>query len=850
MGKSQAAALALREATAQMSNAAQKTTLQAPAPPGTEIQQKELVAPPEAPSKPVQKAPPAPLPIEKIEPEITVEFVKEALKECQASGSFGALIKPVYALFSSEASLAKAYLEKSNAKDSAKMDVEGATEDSIGAEKATANKMDISQDGESAEEGPEEEEKKEDKGISVDTESIRMVFELLLTSGSEGVVNSLFHALTSMVSQMQAGREKDVRVSLLLLSLSSELHSSKVTDAQRELFAPLEKEILAMPGAASLAGRERLLSFFRVSPTAQEDHESVVLLKRCIMLCTNAIEKRCSADAVTGGASVDVLRLCRTLSLFYVSATGYDLRKNSEAGTDTAFMEEQTRLAIEGSTRGLELFPPSMFVLPSLNEHYLGAQDLQDRDNEFWRWIKDHPPTSSERKVWSEMVENDFSHADSSVPACTLSPGQRNEILRCRLYLGRTDRLQSVYSFSFLLNPANKARLLQLEARVEQKMQEEQEIRQARMRGHEFITTNRLFLVFPVRREHLVEDTMSRLASIEPGEEMEYKKELKVLFDGEDGVDAGGVRKEYYMLMLKQLLAPDFGMFRQPSGHKQGLLWFNPDAFSDMSREFELIGILVGVALYNSILLDLNMPTALFKKLRGEKVGLADMAQLQPELAKGLQSLLDHDGDVKEAYDFSFELSYESFGEVKTHVLSYDETGQAALAVTNENRERYVQCYCDYLLNESVETQFNSFRRGFDKVIDGFSSTYLNSSELEVMVCGQTDLDFNDLQAGCTYQDGYDADAPAVALFWQVLHEFDNSEKKAFLRFITGSDRCPVGGLRALELVVSRNTDEETRLPSAHTCFNHLLLPEYKTLEIMRERVHFAMGETEGFGLR
>ena len=101
-----------------------------------------------------------------------------------------------------------------------------------------------------------------------------------------------------------------------------------------------------------------------------------------------------------------------------------------------------------------------------------------------------------------------------------------------------------------------------------------------------------------MRREHLLEDTMNRLASIEEGEEAEFKKELKVLFDGEDGIDAGGVRKEYYQLMLKQLLAPDFGMFRQPSGDRQGLLWFNPDAFTDLCQEYELIGILVGIALY------------------------------------------------------------------------------------------------------------------------------------------------------------------------------------------------------------------------------------------------------------
>ena len=89
--------------------------------------------------------------------------------------------------------------------------------------------------------------------------------------------------------------------------------------------------------------------------------------------------------------------------------------------------------------------------------------------------------------------------------------------------------------------------------------------------------------------------------------------------------------------------------------------------------------------------------------------------------------------------------------------------------------------------------QFTSFKKGFDKVIDAFSSTYLNGSELEVLICGQTDWDFFDLQAGCTYQDGYDGDSPAVILLWKALHEFNSAEKKAFLRFLTGSDRCPVG---------------------------------------------------------
>lgn len=853
MGKSAAAAAALREATTQMEIAHGTPQVAAEA-----LKKEPAVAPPEAPVKPmVRRAPPPVLPEERIEPEISPEFVRDTLAECRTSGSFGALIKPVYALFSSEVSLAKAYFAKrssKNEKDCARMDVDSSTDDGMGTESAMTNTMDTSQDaGGAEEEGGDvnvDLSLEGDGGISVDRATIAEVFELLLTSSSEGVVNSLFHALTSLVSQLQPGRGQTHRLALLLLALPVVLHSSstQITDAQREVFVPLEKSILGIPGAVSAASRERLVRFLRVSPNALEGDEDVKLLDLYIKICTGTIEKCCSPDKATGSVNPDVLRLCRTLSVFYVSATGYDIRKYTEWGSGVAFAQEQVRLASEGSTRGLEFFPHSLFILPALNEHYLGTQNLRDRGSEFYRWFEED--AESTKSLWSDMSTNDLDHAESSVPACTLSPGQRYEMLRCRLYVSRADRLQSVYSFPFLLSPANKAKLLQLEARVEQQRQERLEMRQARERGQEYITTSSLYLVFSVRREHLLEDTLNRLAAIEPGEEREFKKELKVMFDGEDGVDAGGVRKEYYMLMLKQLLDLDFGMFSQPSRHKQGLLWFNSDSFSDMLREFELIGVLVGIALYNSILLDLRMPTALFKKLKGEKVGLADLAQLQPELAKGLQSLLDFDGDVKEAFDFSFELSHESMGSVKTHVLMYDGTGQAALPVTNENREQYVQCYCDYLLNESVEVQFNSFKSGFDKVIDGFSCTYLSGGELEVIVCGQTDLDFHDLQAGCTYQDGYDADSPAVAMFWQVLYEFDNAEKKAFLRFLTGSDRCPVGGLRAVELVVSRNTDEEARLPSAHTCFNHLLLPEYKSLEVMRERVRFAMGETEGFGLR
>ena len=101
------------------------------------------------------------------------------------------------------------------------------------------------------------------------------------------------------------------------------------------------------------------------------------------------------------------------------------------------------------------------------------------------------------------------------------------------------------------------------------------------------------------------------------------------------------VWKEYYLLMMKELLNPSYGMFRY--FEESRLLWFSSDCLEQPS-EYEMIGVLVGVAIYNSIIVDLQMPTALYKKLKGDPVTLDDLKDLQPALAQGLQAMLEFDG--------------------------------------------------------------------------------------------------------------------------------------------------------------------------------------------------------------
>merc|ERR1712014_227908 len=169
--------------------------------------------------------------------------------------------------------------------------------------------------------------------------------------------------------------------------------------------------------------------------------------------------------------------------------------------------------------------------------------------------------------------------------------------------------------------------------------------------------------------------------------------------------------------------------------------------------------------------------------------------------------------------------------------------------VTLDSRSEFVKLYCEWLLVSSVDRQFEPFRKGVRRVCDSPLFNALDSAELELIVCGEQDLDFSQLRRNAHYE-GFQDDSPYVETFWQVLLSFDASQKKRFLSFVTGSDLAPVGGLQELQLVIQRNGGEPTeRLPTAHTCFYLLLLPEYNDHAKLERMLTTAMHNAEGFGL-
>lgn len=110
-------------------------------------------------------------------------------------------------------------------------------------------------------------------------------------------------------------------------------------------------------------------------------------------------------------------------------------------------------------------------------------------------------------------------------------------------------------------------------------------------------------------------------------------------------------------------------------------------------------------------------------------------------------------------------------------------------------------------------------------------------------------MDFLELEKSTEYEGGYTKDTPIIIEFWKVVHLMPEESKLKLLEFTTGSDRVPVGGLSRLKLIITRHGPDSDRLPTSHTCFNVLLLPEYNNKEKLEERLLKAINYSKGFGM-
>mmetsp|Transcript_10135 Transcript_10135/g.14873 ORF Transcript_10135/g.14873 Transcript_10135/m.14873 type:complete len:1244 (-) Transcript_10135:1334-5065(-) len=389
----------------------------------------------------------------------------------------------------------------------------------------------------------------------------------------------------------------------------------------------------------------------------------------------------------------------------------------------------------------------------------------------------------------------------------------------------------------FLIEPGMKRNLLKIESEMEMVKTITQNVSIDEDSGEYKVEP---FFALEVDREKLLEETLDKIRAAKP---TDLCRKLRIIFKGEEGLDAGGVTKEFFQLLSEELFDVNSSLWCNRYGSE--ITWFNSDCTWD-EEGFELVGVLVGLALYNGVLLDVRFPMAVYRKLLSLPLGLEDM--VDEELKQGLKLLLNYEGDdVEDVFCLNFEVTWMALGKEQTIELK---PNGSEIPVTSENKEEYVLLYVSWLLVDSIESQWGAFEKGIMKVMENASFDIFSPEELKLLVVGTPDLDFKALESNTSYEGGFDENSMVVRNFWRFIHEADRETQLKFLKFATGSSMAPIGGLGELNFLIQRAGPDSPQLPTSHTCFNTLLLPDYgDDYEKLKTRLGRAVLECEGFGL-
>ncbi|XP_029661047.1 E3 ubiquitin-protein ligase TRIP12 isoform X3 [Formica exsecta] len=363
---------------------------------------------------------------------------------------------------------------------------------------------------------------------------------------------------------------------------------------------------------------------------------------------------------------------------------------------------------------------------------------------------------------------------------------------------------------------------------------------------------------------------------------------LEVQYVNEVGTGLGPTL-EFYALVSKELQRADLDLWHGSSNPAEngyvnsahGLFptpipWNTKVShLAKLKTKFKFLGKFMAKAIYDSRMLDLPFSLTFYRWLLGEEhtLTLADLAHVCPDVHRTLsklqevvrrkeatekdQTLRPHEKvQLIEALDLDtcpisdlglvFELpGYENIELRK---------GGSEISVTIHNLDQYIKLVVHWFLYEGVFRQMEAFREGFESVFPPSQLRLFFPEELEAVFCGHAQTggqwDMKTLAECCRTDHGYTPDSRAIRFLFEVMSKYNSEEQRQFIQFVTGSPRLPVGGFKSLTppLTIVRKTFDPSMktddfLPSVMTCVNYLKLPDYTTLEIMREKLRIAAQE-------
>lgn len=350
-----------------------------------------------------------------------------------------------------------------------------------------------------------------------------------------------------------------------------------------------------------------------------------------------------------------------------------------------------------------------------------------------------------------------------------------------------------------------------------------------------------------VSRQTLFEDSFQQIMALKP---YDLRRRLYVIFRGEEGLDYGGLAREWFFLLSHEVLNPMYCLFEY-AGKNNYCLQINPASTinPDHLSYFCFIGRFIAMALFHGKFIDTGFSLPFYKRMLSKKLTIKDLESIDTEFYNSL--IWIRDNNIEECgLEMYFSVDMEILGKVTSHDLKL---GGSNILVTEENKDEYIGLMTEWRFSRGVQEQTKAFLDGFNEVVPLQWLQYFDEKELEVMLCGMQEVDLADWQRNAVYRH-YTRNSKQIIWFWQFVKETDNEVRMRLLQFVTGTCRLPLGGFAELmgsngpQKFCIEKVGKDTWLPRSHTCFNRLDLPPYKSYEQLKEKLLFAIEETEGFG--
>ncbi|KIK56337.1 hypothetical protein GYMLUDRAFT_47102 [Collybiopsis luxurians FD-317 M1] len=350
-----------------------------------------------------------------------------------------------------------------------------------------------------------------------------------------------------------------------------------------------------------------------------------------------------------------------------------------------------------------------------------------------------------------------------------------------------------------------------------------------------------------IRRGNVAQDGFDHLG------DADLKNPIQIVFvdqwgEEEAGIDGGGVFKEFFTSLCKEVFDTDRGLWLS---NEKNELYPNPHAYATEAHSlnwYRFVGRILGKAMYEGILVDVAFASFFLAKWLGRQSFLDDLASLDPDLYKGLVFLKHHTGNFEDL-SLNFTVEVEEFGATRTVDLVRNGSN---IPVTKENRLQYIYLVCHFKLSKQIKLQSEAFFEGLSEMIEPKWIRMFNQQELQILLGGvNAPIDLDDLRAHTNYGGLYDDNEPTIVAFWNVVKTFDQDQRRALLRFVTSCSRPPLLGFKELvpNFAIRDAGGDQHRLPTSSTCVNLLKLPRYKDERVLRAKLLQAITSNAGFDL-